>query len=246
MSASSADSRATENPRPWERSAAAQVAAELATGLPDTEIRLDEPFSLHTSFRIGGPADLMLLPRSVEDLQTIVRTAWERSYPLVVVGNGSNLLVRDGGVRGLVLKVAENLSRTRFDGVEGYAQSGALLAAVSKEAAAHSLSSLEVALHGCQAAARRPVIGEELNVAPSMSHLLEGRTPAIEALGSEVLGPPIGRMRVRADLHGVLAEAPGRLVVVVRRQTPDRRHDIAGQGHGEGVRLVLTLGHTPG
>ena len=146
MSASSADSRATENPRPWERSAAAQVAAELATGLPDTEIRLDEPFSLHTSFRIGGPADLMLLPRSVEDLQTIVRTAWERSYPLVVVGNGSNLLVRDGGVRGLVLKVAENLSRTRFDGVEGYAQSGALLAAVSKEAAAHSLSSLEFAV----------------------------------------------------------------------------------------------------
>ena len=91
--------------------------------------------SRHTSFRIGGPADVLLLPRSVEDLRRIVALARETDVPFTVVGNGSNLLVRDGGLRGMVLKVAENLARIEFGGTEGYAQSGALLAVVSRTAA---------------------------------------------------------------------------------------------------------------
>jgi len=122
------------------------IGRELFSLLTDTEIRRDEPLSRHTSFQIGGPADLLLLPRTVEDLQQIVGYVRERRYPLTVLGNGSNLLVRDGGLRGVVLKVAENLAAVEFAGEAGVAQSGALLAEVSQAAARVSLSGLEFAV----------------------------------------------------------------------------------------------------
>jgi UDP-N-acetylmuramate dehydrogenase len=122
------------------------LLGRLREELPHTEILPDEPMSRHTSFRIGGPADALLLPRSVEDLQRIVRIARETEVPFTVVGNGSNLLIRDGGLRGIVLKVAENLSRLEFNGTSGCVQSGALLAHVSRTAALHGLSGLEFAV----------------------------------------------------------------------------------------------------
>jgi len=114
--------------------------------LPATELRPAEPLSRHTSFRIGGPADLLALPRTLDDLRRVV--AWTRAadVPLTVIGNGSNLLIRDGGLRGVVLKVAENLAETHFEGVRGTAQAGALLAQVSRAAALEGLSGLEFAV----------------------------------------------------------------------------------------------------
>ena len=123
----------------------AAVVRRLRAQLPDTEVRVDEPMSRHTSFRIGGPADVLLLPRTVADLRQIVATARETALPLTVIGNGSNLLIKDGGLRGLVLKVADNLADIRFDGTSGYAQSGALLAVVSRQAGVGGLAGLEFA-----------------------------------------------------------------------------------------------------
>jgi UDP-N-acetylmuramate dehydrogenase len=123
-----------------------ELVHELRSRLPHTEIRRDELLSRHTSFRIGGPADVMLLPRTTEDLSAIVRIGRELGLPFTVIGNGSNLLIRDGGLRGLVLKVADNLAAVEFQGTRGRAQSGALLAAVSRGAAAHALSGLEFAV----------------------------------------------------------------------------------------------------
>lgn len=119
--------------------------ARLRSELPETEIRVAEPMSRHTSFRIGGPADVLLLPRSVEDLRRIVTLVRAEGVPFTVVGNGSNLLIRDGGLRGVVLKVAENLSNICFEGTRGTAQSGALLAVVSRDAAVRGLGGLEFA-----------------------------------------------------------------------------------------------------
>lgn len=119
---------------------------KLRAELKDTEIRPDEPMSRHTSFRIGGPADVLLMPHTVEDLQRIVAVTHAASVPFTVVGNGSNLLVKDGGLRGIVLKVAENLSKIEFTGARGYAQSGALLAVVSTSASMHGLCGLEFAV----------------------------------------------------------------------------------------------------
>ena len=117
----------------------------LAERLPQTEICFDEPMSRHTSFRIGGPADALLLPRTLADLQECVRLARELALPLTVVGNGSNLLVRDGGIRGLVLKIAENLAAIERDGTRLRAEAGVPLIAVSRFAADHALTGLEFA-----------------------------------------------------------------------------------------------------
>ncbi len=122
------------------------VRERLHGELPATEIRDHEPMSHHTSFRIGGPADILLMPRSVEDLRQIVRIVRETRAPLTVIGNGSNLLVRDGGLRGIVLKIAENLAQVEFSQTRGKAQSGALLAQVSRGAALQGLAGLEFAV----------------------------------------------------------------------------------------------------
>lgn len=119
--------------------------AWLSEELPDTEVWFREPLSRHTSFRIGGPADLLLMPRTVADLQRIVRMVHRAGVPFTVIGNGSNLLVRDGGLRGVVLKVAENLAAVEFRGTLGYAQAGALLAVVSRLGAQSGLCGLEFA-----------------------------------------------------------------------------------------------------
>jgi UDP-N-acetylmuramate dehydrogenase len=113
--------------------------------LPDTDVLVDEPMARHTSFRIGGPADVLLRPRAVSDLQRAIALTRAAGVPLTVIGNGSNLLVRDGGLRGVVLKVAENLSRIEFTGRRCFAQSGALLAVVSRTAAVGGGRGLEFA-----------------------------------------------------------------------------------------------------
>jgi UDP-N-acetylmuramate dehydrogenase len=81
------------------------VAAELGG-----ELRFDEPMARHTTLRIGGPADLWYAPVSIAGLSRAVRACAEAGIPVVAVGGGSNLLVRDGGVRGLVLST-RNLRR---------------------------------------------------------------------------------------------------------------------------------------
>jgi len=122
-----------------------EVVRQLRELLPDTVVLENEPMARHTSFRIGGPADVLLLPHTVTDLRRIVALAHEEALPFTAIGNGSNLLVKDGGLRGIVLKVAENLSSVEFTGTHGYAQSGALLAVVSRQAAVIGLGGLEFA-----------------------------------------------------------------------------------------------------
>lgn len=123
-----------------------RALARLRDELPDTTLLPNELLSQHASFRIGGPADLLALPRSVEDLRRLVAVARELELPLTVIGNGSNLLIRDGGLRGVVLKIAENMAHIEFSGTRGRAQSGAPLARVSRHAPLHALGGLEFAV----------------------------------------------------------------------------------------------------
>lgn len=78
------------------------------------DLRFDEPMHRHTTLRIGGPADIWVAPRSVDCLQRVVGLCHQHGVPLCVLGSGSNLLVRDGGVRGVVL-CSEGLRGLRFD-----------------------------------------------------------------------------------------------------------------------------------
>jgi UDP-N-acetylmuramate dehydrogenase len=123
-----------------------RALSRLQDELPDTTLLLDEPLSRHASFRIGGPADVLALPTTLHDLQRLVLLTRELEVPLTVIGNGSNLLIRDGGLRGVVLKIADNMARIAFEETRGTAQSGAPLAAVSRLAPSYDLGGLEFAV----------------------------------------------------------------------------------------------------
>lgn len=78
------------------------------------EVRLNEPLSSHTSFRIGGPADALVVPADREDLITLLAEIREQGIPYVVLGGGTNLLVRDGGFRGVIISLKQ-MSAIRVD-----------------------------------------------------------------------------------------------------------------------------------
>ena len=80
------------------------------------QIHFDEPMSVHTSFHIGGPADVLVVPADRKDLRKVLRIAREEKAPLTVIGNGSNLLVRDKGIRGIVLKLGNALKNWEQNG----------------------------------------------------------------------------------------------------------------------------------
>lgn len=105
----------------------------------------NEPMSKHTTFRVGGPADLMFLPASADELCTALRLAREEGVEACVLGNGSNLIVRDGGIRGLTIVLGEHFSEIRIEGNRLYAQAGALLSKVAVAAMEAGLAGLEFA-----------------------------------------------------------------------------------------------------
>lgn len=105
----------------------------------------NEPMSRHTTFRIGGPAELMFLPACEEEIVEAVRLAKAAGIPVRVLGNGSNLLVRDGGLRGLSIVLGERFARIHIEGRRLYAQAGALLSRVASAAQEAGLSGLEFA-----------------------------------------------------------------------------------------------------
>lgn len=109
------------------------------------DIRFDEPLRLHTSFRIGGPADVMILPTTEEELIHAIGICRENELKYFVMGNGSNLLVKDTGIRGVVIKINEGFDTVKVEGAKITAQAGALLTAVSKVALRSSLEGMEFA-----------------------------------------------------------------------------------------------------
>ena len=109
------------------------------------EILVAEPMKNHTTFRIGGPADALALPKTPEEVAEVVRFCHEHAQPYYVLGNGSNLLVSDEGYRGLVLQLYRNFNDIQVNGETITVQSGAMLAAVARTAYQTGLSGLEFA-----------------------------------------------------------------------------------------------------
>lgn len=114
--------------------------------LPKERIFLDEPMSRHTTFKIGGPADCLLFPASVKEVTEIFKQIHAWSMPFTVLGNGSNVLVLDKGIRGVVIKLNSPYAGMHAEGERIFASAGALLADVSKYAAEEELSGLEFAV----------------------------------------------------------------------------------------------------
>lgn len=104
----------------------------------------DEDMKKHTTFKIGGLADCLIMVSSVGEIAAAVSLCREYNVPFIVIGNGSNLLVGDGGIRGVVIKT-ENMSSCRVQGEYIYADCGITLAKLAAEAMKNSLSGLEFA-----------------------------------------------------------------------------------------------------
>ena len=117
----------------------------FALVLPRERLLKNEPMRLHTSFRVGGPADVMFAPAGEEELSLALKHAKRLGCPCTVIGNGSNLLVKDGGVRGLVIRLGDAFSETRFEGGDVFVSPGQSLARLSQMAMERGLTGLEFA-----------------------------------------------------------------------------------------------------
>lgn len=108
-------------------------------------ILTNEPMKNHTSFKIGGVADFVVLPENKKQIIDIRSFCLENDVPLYVIGNGSNLLVSDAGLRGVVMKIGKNYSGYSVQNDTITAQSGILLSRIANVASENSLSGLEFA-----------------------------------------------------------------------------------------------------
>lgn len=108
------------------------------------KIHIDEPMKNHTSFRVGGPADILVTPETAEDVVKLVKACREHNVPYIIIGNGSNLLIKDGGVRGVVVKL-DRMNKIKIDGDRITAESGVKLSDLCGAAMAQELAGLEFA-----------------------------------------------------------------------------------------------------
>ena len=108
-------------------------------------ILIDEPMSCHTTFRVGGPADFFVTPKTKEEVRYVIRICKEAGMPYYIIGNGSNLLVSDAGYRGVIVQIYKEMNEVKVEGDLVKAQAGALLSGIAAKALGAELSGFEFA-----------------------------------------------------------------------------------------------------
>lgn len=124
-----------------DKTALATELAQIISG----PVLVDASMAEQTTWKIGGPADLLVYPGDDEELAALLPYLQARAIPWLVVGNGSNLLVGDKGIRGVVIKMGEAFAVSRWRGLEVTAGAGMLLGTLALEAAERSAAGLEFA-----------------------------------------------------------------------------------------------------
>ena len=109
------------------------------------QVLIDEPMKKHTTFRVGGPADYFVMPKSIEEVQKIVAFCKDAKMPYYVLGNGSNLLVSDAGYRGVIIQIYKSMSEITVEDTTIRAQAGALLSKIGNIALDAELTGFEFA-----------------------------------------------------------------------------------------------------
>lgn len=122
-----------------------EFAYKLEQILGEEQILREEPMRLHTTFRIGGPAQFFVIPRTQEEAAAAVRLCRSEGAPYYIIGNGSNLLVSDKGYRGVVIQLFKEFSDINIEGTRIRAQAGASLAKIAAEALRAGLAGFEFA-----------------------------------------------------------------------------------------------------
>lgn len=108
-------------------------------------VRLDEPMSRHTTFKIGGPADLLVEPSDTNQIKALIKLFKQLSIPYIIIGNGSNILVGDKGIRGAVIKLGNQFAKITADEITVTAYAGAKLSKIASVAYKNALTGMEFA-----------------------------------------------------------------------------------------------------
>ena len=117
---------------------------QLVAIIAKENIFINKALHTHTYTRLGGTADFFVTPSNYKQVQDIVRFVFAENIPFTLLGNGSNLIIKDGGIRGIVMSL-KNLDRIKTDGTTIVAESGARIIDASREALRHHLTGLEFA-----------------------------------------------------------------------------------------------------
>jgi UDP-N-acetylmuramate dehydrogenase len=107
--------------------------------------KFDEPLRRYTAWKIGGPADALLEPADIDELVEAVERAREHGIPVTVLGGGTNVLVRDGGIRGLTIRLAKSLTGVEIEGERVTAEAGVLYPVLANTTAGRGFEGLEFA-----------------------------------------------------------------------------------------------------
>lgn len=121
------------------------VLETLQSFVPKENIHLQEPMAAHTTFRVGGPADCLIEMQNTEQIRKVQGYLRQIEIPFTVVGNGSNLLVSDGGYRGVILQIGGRMNEIAVEGDIIKAYAGASMARTAAAALEHGLTGLEFA-----------------------------------------------------------------------------------------------------
>lgn len=121
-----------------------KIEEDLKAILPDLDIKTNEPLMKYTYTKTGGNADFYITVRSTEETSSLIRYCTTRGIPVTYLGNGSNIIIRDGGIRGVVINLLE-IKHTRVEGDRLIVGSGYPIIEASRDALAHELTGLEFA-----------------------------------------------------------------------------------------------------
>ncbi len=113
--------------------------------LVEGEVLIDEPMKKHTSFKIGGPVDILVIPGNLEEIIASIKLCKDKNINYMIMGNGSNLLVKDKGIRGIIIKIADRFKNIETQEDKMIVEAGALLSTISKRALKSLLSGFEFA-----------------------------------------------------------------------------------------------------
>ena len=122
-----------------------EIKKKFSELLGKERVLLEEPMNRHTTFRIGGPAEVFLMPESYEQLREALLLCKKENLPFFILGNGSNLLVSDRGYRGVIIQMDRNMGAVCLEGNEIRACAGALLSSIAAAARKASLTGFEFA-----------------------------------------------------------------------------------------------------
>lgn len=120
------------------------IIKKLKKILNEDDIKKDVMMKNYTSFKVGGLVDFMVIPKNYDQVKDLIKLCMEDNIQFFIIGNGSNLIVKDGGIRGIVINLSD-LNKVTVDKDKITSQSGALLSYVSKTALKESLKGLEFA-----------------------------------------------------------------------------------------------------